>query len=317
VGRFERELELSTCPPPRAALEVRGRCAESDLLTIAQPADEHMVNAKQAMLLPMIDKGSLLDAQTLIAADAGYYSDENVVALHDAGIPALVADNRMRQRDECIDNEHHKTEGEVLCNKRSQTRPITVYLWTTRVLADRRTRALSTTKPYGQPCTAGRSAGCHSSESCRPSDSAKLAKLVRMRISELALRTGVSAYRLRHYEELGLIHAERSGSGYRRFADRTVREVTFIAMSRDLGFSLKDIGEALPRYRAGTLTVEEMVEIMRGRIAEVDAQIAIQRALRKKLVAHIAWLKKRKREFAHRGSEKTPSPWATKRKSTQ
>jgi MerR family transcriptional regulator, copper efflux regulator len=162
-----------------------------------------------------------------------------------------------------------------------------------------------------------RSAGCHSSQPCRPSDSTKLAKLVRMRISELALRTGVSAYRLRHYEELGLIHAERTGSGYRKFSDRTVREVTFIAMSRDLGFSLKDIGEALPRYRAGTLTVDEMVELMRGRIDEVDAQIAIQRALRRKLVAHIAWLEKRKREFAHRGNEKTPSPWATKRKSTQ
>ena len=153
--------------------------------------------------------------------------------------------------------------------------------------------------------------------STQPSDSAKLAKLSCMRVSELAQRTAVSAYRLRHYEELGLIHAERSESGYRKFADRTVREVIFIAMSRDLGFSLKDIGESLPRYRAGTLTFDEMVELMRGRIAEVDQQIAAQRAVRKKLVSHITWLEKRKREFATRGHGKTSSPWATKRKSTR
>src|SRR5438093_3661238 len=76
----------------------------------------------------------------------------------------------------------------------------------------------------------------------------------RMRVSELAQRTGVSTFRLRHYEQLGLIHAERTGSGYREFAERVAREVIFIAMSRDLGFSLKDIGETLPRYRARTLT---------------------------------------------------------------
>lgn len=138
-----------------------------------------------------------------------------------------------------------------------------------------------------------------------------------MRVSELAARTGVSAHRLRHYEALGLIQAERSGSGYRNFSDRTVREVIFIAMSRDLGFSLKDIGETLPRYRAGTLTFDQLVEHMRGRIAEVDQLIAQQRTLRKKLVAHIAWLEKRKREFAARKSGKAPSPWGGTRKATR
>jgi len=137
-----------------------------------------------------------------------------------------------------------------------------------------------------------------------------------MRVSELAQRTSVSAHRLRRYEELGLIRAERSGSGYREFTERTVREVIFIAMSRDLGFSLKDIGETLPRYRAGTLTFDQMVELMRGRIADIDQQIAAQRVVRKKLVLHIAWLEKRKREFAKRAHGKPSSTWITPRKST-
>ena len=135
-----------------------------------------------------------------------------------------------------------------------------------------------------------------------------------MKVSELAKWTGVSTHRLRRYEELGLIHAERTGSGYREFADRVVRDVTFIAMSRDLGFSLKEVGETLPRYRAGTLTFDQLVDIMRDRIVEVDQQIAVQRAVRKKLISHIAWLERRKREFEKRNHGKTSPPWPTTRK---
>ena len=121
-----------------------------------------------------------------------------------------------------------------------------------------------------------------------------------MKVSELAQRTKVSVHRLRRYEAMGLIAAQRNASGYREFADRTVREVIFIAMSRDLGFSLEDVGETLPSYRAGTLTFDQMVALMQTRIAEVDAHIAAQRVVRQKLVLHIVWLKKRKHEFAKR-----------------
>jgi MerR family transcriptional regulator, copper efflux regulator len=139
--------------------------------------------------------------------------------------------------------------------------------------------------------------------------------LVFMKTSELATRTKVSVHRLRRYEAQGLISAERNASGYREFTDRTVREVIFISMSRDLGFSLKDVGETLPSYRAGTLTFDQMVERMQTRIAEVDVQIDAQRAVRAKLVSHIAWLKQRKREFAKRDQGKSASsarpPWPT------
>jgi len=127
-----------------------------------------------------------------------------------------------------------------------------------------------------------------------------------MRISQLAQRTGVSTHRLRRYEELGLIQAERTAGGYREFAERTLREVVFISMGRDLGFSLKALAEHLPRYRAGTLTIDEMIWTMQQRIAEVDAAIAAQRALREKLVSHIAWFKQRQRAQAR--TKATPGP---------
>jgi MerR family copper efflux transcriptional regulator len=129
-----------------------------------------------------------------------------------------------------------------------------------------------------------------------------------MRISELAQRTGVSAHRLRRYEDLGLIRAERSAGGYREFGERTIREVVFISMGRDLGFSLKSLADTLPRYRAGTLTIDEMILTMRRRIEEVDAVIAEHRALRQRLVSHIGWFKKREREIEHRRAAAKASP---------
>ena len=74
--------------------------------------------SEQAMLLPMIDKSEpVRRSDTLITADAGYHSDANVRALQEQGIPAMVADNQMRQRDERIDNAHHKAKDDPLYDK--------------------------------------------------------------------------------------------------------------------------------------------------------------------------------------------------------
>ena len=73
--------------------------------------------SEQAMLLPMIEQATLREAHTLITADAGYHSDANMRALHEQGIAAMVADNGMRQRDERIDNAHHKAKGDALHDK--------------------------------------------------------------------------------------------------------------------------------------------------------------------------------------------------------
>ena len=74
--------------------------------------------SEQAMLLPMIDKAAPMRApHTLITADAGYHSDANIAALHERGIPAMIADNAMRQRDERIANAHHKAKADPLYDK--------------------------------------------------------------------------------------------------------------------------------------------------------------------------------------------------------
>jgi transposase len=135
VNRKGGELKTNVTDPDSAKMAtgkgvIQGYAAQAAVDAKHQvivAADITGSGSEQAMLLPMIDKASMRNQHTLITADAGYYNDDNIRALHERGIPALIADNGMRQRDERIDNAHHKAKGEVLYDKRPQTRPIKLY----------------------------------------------------------------------------------------------------------------------------------------------------------------------------------------------
>lgn len=61
----------------------------------------HGSGSEQSTLLPTVERtNAVRNPNTLITADAGYHSEANLQGLHDQGIPALVADNLMRKRDE-------------------------------------------------------------------------------------------------------------------------------------------------------------------------------------------------------------------------
>ena len=135
LNRKGQELKTNVTDPDSAKMAtgkgvIQGYAAQAAVDSAHQiivAADVIGSGSEQAMLLPMIDQAALRDASTMITADAGYYSDENIKALYDAGIPALVADNGMRQRDERIDRAHHKGKGEVLHDKRASVQPIKLY----------------------------------------------------------------------------------------------------------------------------------------------------------------------------------------------
>ncbi|SFE05176.1 MerR family transcriptional regulator, redox-sensitive transcriptional activator SoxR [Actinacidiphila alni] len=66
-------------------------------------------------------------------------------------------------------------------------------------------------------------------------------------IGELAARSGIAASALRYYEDLGLIHAERTSGGQRRYRRSTLRRLAFIRAAQRIGLSLDEVGESLGR----------------------------------------------------------------------
>ncbi len=123
-----------------------------------------------------------------------------------------------------------------------------------------------------------------------------------MRISELATVTGLSLHRLRRYADAGLLLATRGSGNYRQFNAQAVRDARFIAMGRDIGFSLSELADLLPRYRARTLTIDEMVERLEARVAQVETVIAEQQALRGRLKDHVAWFEQRRQRAAQKAA---------------
>lgn len=74
---------------------------------------------EQSTLLPTIHAtDSVRTGQTLITADAGYHSADNILELQEESIPALIADGQMRKRDERFrEQAKHKLKPDAISDK--------------------------------------------------------------------------------------------------------------------------------------------------------------------------------------------------------
>ncbi|MBT0770057.1 MerR family transcriptional regulator [Kineosporia sp. J2-2] len=77
-----------------------------------------------------------------------------------------------------------------------------------------------------------------------------------MRIGEVAERAGVSVRAMRYYEEQGLVTADRSPSGHRRYAESAVVRVRFIQALYSAGLSSRTVAELLPIMDEGVITAQ-------------------------------------------------------------
>jgi MerR family redox-sensitive transcriptional activator SoxR len=103
-------------------------------------------------------------------------------------------------------------------------------------------------------------------------------------IGDLSHRTGVAPSALRFYEGEGLIHAERSPGGQRRYPRDTIRRVSFVRVAQEVGLSLAEVRaalESLPRNR--TPTAKDWERLSRSWRPRLDAQIAMLERLRDRL----------------------------------
>ena len=96
-------------------------------------------------------------------------------------------------------------------------------------------------------------------------------------IGELACRTGVATSALRFYEARGLIHAERNGSGHRRYPRAVARRVAFIIFAQRVGLSLEEIRAELDKLPTDRVPTGEdwdrLTQLWHARIAERIAEL--------------------------------------------
>ena len=102
-----------------------------------------------------------------------------------------------------------------------------------------------------------------------------------MLIGELANRCGLSHDTLRYYERAGLIRAQRSANGYRRYPAEAETRLALVRLAQGLGFSLAEIREVLAVMdRAGELPAEQVQALLQAKLAEMDARLAALQRLR-------------------------------------
>jgi MerR family transcriptional regulator, copper efflux regulator len=105
-------------------------------------------------------------------------------------------------------------------------------------------------------------------------------------IGHLASASGVNLETVRYYERRGLLpKLPRSASGYRLFPIEAAQRLRFIQRAKELGVSLKEIGELLSLRVSPTTTSAGIRAKAEAKITDIRSKIrtfeSMERALRK------------------------------------
>ena len=96
-----------------------------------------------------------------------------------------------------------------------------------------------------------------------------------MNIGQAAGSAGVSAKRIRYYEQIGLITAaERSDAGYRVYNDHDVHTLKFVRRCRQLGFSIAEIATLLSLWRDRRRSSSDVKQVALAHVGELRTKIA-------------------------------------------
>ncbi len=107
----------------------------------------------------------------------------------------------------------------------------------------------------------------------------------RLKVGELARRTGMSVRTLHHYDEIGLLRpSHRTPTGHRLYGAEDLARLQQVTSLRQLGLSLDEVRACLDRPDH---SARRVIELHLGRLRE---QIALQQLLYERLDGLARWL---------------------------
>jgi MerR family copper efflux transcriptional regulator len=105
-----------------------------------------------------------------------------------------------------------------------------------------------------------------------------------MNIGQAAKSSGLSAKMIRYYESIGLLQAaNRTDSGYRLYSTNDLHTLAFIKRSRDLGFSLEEVGKLLTLWQDRARASADVKALAHKHIVELNQKIEELAGLRNTL----------------------------------
>ena len=105
-----------------------------------------------------------------------------------------------------------------------------------------------------------------------------------MQVKDVARQADVPTHVVRYYTQIGLLEPQRDPANrYRMYAPSDVYRVKFIRRAKSLGFTLNEVKAVLGDADAGISPCHEVREIVRKRLADVDARIASLKRLKRQL----------------------------------
>lgn len=119
-----------------------------------------------------------------------------------------------------------------------------------------------------------------------------------LKIGDVSRLSGVGIEALRFYEKSGLLdRPSRTMSGYRVYDPEVLDRLAFIKRAQVLGFSLDEIKQIIAEAQDGQSPCEDVREIVRRRLKELDERMREMHRYRKELAAELAeWDKAGARE---------------------